>query len=87
MRRPFEPDPGHAGEGTGMLQDFSPIRDIAHADVIGAGIAGTWQALALAKAGLDVTVYERDDAAMRERLPRAGDAGADDVGVRDIAYR
>ena len=64
MRRPFEPDPGHAGEGTGMLQDFSPIRDIAHADVIGAGIAGTWQALALAKAGLDVTVYERDDAAM-----------------------
>ncbi len=68
MRRPFEPDPGHAGEGTGMLQDFSPIRDIAHADVIGAGIAGTWQALALAKAGLDVTVYERDDAAMREAV-------------------
>ena len=23
----------------------------------------------------------------RERLPCAGDAGADDVGVRDIAYR
>jgi glycine oxidase len=79
MRRPFEPDPGHAGEGTGMLQD-QPIRDIAaarissraqislRADVIGAGIAGTWQALALAKAGLDVTVYERDDAAMTQAV-------------------
>ena len=62
MRRPFEPDPGHAGEGTGMLQD-QPIRDIAaarissraqislRADVIGAGIAGTWQALALREGG------------------------------------
>jgi glycine oxidase len=67
MRRPFEPDPGHAGEGTGMLQDL-PIRDIAAADVIGAGIAGTWQALALAKAGLNVTVYERDDAAMTQAV-------------------
>jgi glycine oxidase len=67
MRRPFEPDPGHAGEGTGMLHDPA-IRDIAGADVIGAGIAGTWQALALARAGLNVTVYERDDAAMTQAV-------------------
>jgi glycine oxidase len=33
-------------------------------DVLGAGIAGTWQALMLAKAGCRVTVYERDSAAM-----------------------
>jgi glycine oxidase len=35
-------------------------------DVIGAGIAGTWQALALAKAGCQVTVYERDAAEMTQ---------------------
>jgi len=33
-------------------------------DVLGAGIAGTWQALLLAKAGFKVTLYERDSAAM-----------------------
>ncbi|MEW6644058.1 MAG: glycine oxidase ThiO [Pseudomonadota bacterium] len=33
-------------------------------DVIGAGVAGTWQALMLAKAGCRVTVYERDTAAL-----------------------
>jgi len=33
-------------------------------DVIGAGVAGTWQALMLAKAGCQVTIYERDTAAL-----------------------
>jgi len=33
-------------------------------DVLGAGVAGTWQALMLAKAGCRVTLYERDTAAM-----------------------
>jgi glycine oxidase len=33
--------------------------------VVGAGIAGTWQALLFAKAGCKVTLYERDDVAMR----------------------
>jgi glycine oxidase len=32
--------------------------------VIGAGIAGTWQALTLARAGFDVTLHERSDASL-----------------------
>ncbi len=32
--------------------------------IVGAGICGSWQALAFARAGYDVTVYERDDEAM-----------------------
>ncbi|MDR3469953.1 MAG: glycine oxidase ThiO [Xanthobacteraceae bacterium] len=35
-------------------------------DVLGAGVAGTWQALLLARAGYKVTLYERDSAAMTE---------------------
>lgn len=35
-------------------------------NVIGAGIAGTWQALLFAQAGRDVAVYERDAATMTE---------------------
>ncbi|HMJ42546.1 MAG TPA: glycine oxidase, partial [Pseudolabrys sp.] len=30
-------------------------------NIVGAGIAGTWQALLFAKAGCDVTVHERSD--------------------------
>lgn len=52
-----------------MLQTSS-IRDSAtnhpNVDIIGAGIAGTWQALLLAKAGCKVTIYERDSAAMTQ---------------------
>ena len=35
-------------------------------NVVGAGIAGTWQALAFARAGFDVTLHERGDAAMTQ---------------------
>src|SRR5439155_24347775 len=34
--------------------------------IIGAGIAGAWNALLLAQAGHPVTVHERNDAAMRQ---------------------
>ena len=47
-----------------MHRNSSLHRDIAAADIIGAGIAGLWQALALAKAGCEVTVYERDNETM-----------------------
>jgi glycine oxidase len=38
--------------------------------VIGAGIAGAWQALLFAQAGRDVTLYERSDAAMTQATSR-----------------
>jgi glycine oxidase len=47
-----------------MHRDSSPHRATAVTDIIGAGIAGLWQALALAKAGCEVSVYERDNEAM-----------------------
>ncbi len=40
-------------------------RHPAHISIIGAGIAGSWQALTLSRAGFDVTLYERDDASLR----------------------
>jgi len=42
------------------------VQSLQSINVIGAGIAGTWQALLFAKAGRDVAVYERDDAAMTQ---------------------
>lgn len=44
-----------------MLQNTVSRRHPAQISVIGAGIAGSWQALALSRAGFDVTLYERDD--------------------------
>jgi glycine oxidase len=38
----------------------------ASVNVIGAGIAGTWQALLFAKAGCQVALYERDEPAMTQ---------------------
>ena len=38
----------------------------ASVSIIGAGIAGTWQALLFAKAGCKVALYERGDATMKE---------------------
>jgi glycine oxidase len=38
----------------------------ASVSVIGAGVAGTWQALMFAKAGCKVTLYERSDASMTQ---------------------
>ena len=40
-------------------------RQSAHISIIGAGIAGTWQALLLSRAGFDVTLFERDDASLK----------------------
>ena len=51
---PFEPDPGHAGEGTGVSALAKPT-----IIVIGAGVAGLTSALELAERGLGVEVVER----------------------------
>jgi glycine oxidase len=42
------------------------VRNPASISVIGAGIAGTWQALLFTKAGCKVTLYERSDASMTQ---------------------
>jgi len=43
-----------------------PGRNSPPVHVIGAGIAGTWQALLFAKAGCEVALYERSDASMTQ---------------------
>lgn len=57
-----------------MLQTFPRARaQSEHIDIVGAGIAGTWQALTLAKAGFRVTLHERSGAAMAQSASyRAG---------------
>ena len=59
--------------------------------MIGAGICGTWSALLLAEAGLDVTLHERDDEALSESTsywaggmlaPDCESEGAEPVVVR-----
>lgn len=48
-----------------MYQTKSPRGD-SPVSIIGAGVAGAWQALLLAQAGYSVTLHERSDAAMTE---------------------
>ncbi|MBN8982329.1 MAG: FAD-dependent oxidoreductase [Rhizobiales bacterium] len=47
-----------------MLQSSQTPQGESSIHVIGAGIAGTWQALAFARAGYGVTLHERGDASM-----------------------
>jgi len=49
-----------------MLQVSDHQRQSTSINVIGAGIAGAWQALAFARAGYGVTVFERDTEAMTQ---------------------
>lgn len=51
-----------------MLQNASRpnIIQSTHVSIVGAGIAGAWQALVFARAGFGVTVIERDSPAMTE---------------------
>ena len=49
-----------------MYQSSTSSRGESPLSVIGAGIAGAWQALLFAQAGHDVTLHERSDAAMTQ---------------------
>jgi glycine oxidase len=49
-----------------MLQKAKSPRGESSINIIGAGIAGSWQALLFARAGYDVTLHERGDAAMMQ---------------------
>lgn len=49
-----------------MLQKAKSPRGESSVSIIGAGIAGSWQALLFARAGYDVTLHERGDAAMMQ---------------------
>jgi len=49
-----------------MLREQSSPRGESSVNIIGAGIAGSWQALTFARAGYDVTLHERGDAAMMQ---------------------
>jgi glycine oxidase len=49
-----------------MLQESSSPPGESSVNIIGAGIAGSWQALLFARAGYDVTLHERGDAAMMQ---------------------
>jgi hypothetical protein len=53
------------GQGCTEKRHRSP-RGESSVNIIGAGIAGTWHALLFARAGYDVTLHERDDAAMTQ---------------------
>jgi len=47
-----------------MFQDTKAPRGESSISIVGAGIAGAWQALLFAQAGHDVTLHERSDASM-----------------------
>src|SRR5512140_1803724 len=47
-----------------MYQSSRTPKGESHVSIIGAGIAGAWQALLFAQAGHAVTLYERSDEAM-----------------------
>ena len=49
-----------------MYQSSTNLRGQSPISVIGAGIAGAWQALLFAQAGHSVTLHERSDAAMTQ---------------------
>jgi glycine oxidase len=49
-----------------MYQNFANPRGQSPISVIGAGIAGAWQALLLAQSGRAVTLHERSDAALTQ---------------------
>jgi glycine oxidase len=49
-----------------MYQSSDNMRGESPVSVIGAGIAGAWQALLFAQAGREVTLHERGDAAMTQ---------------------
>src|SRR5580692_200888 len=49
-----------------MYQNTQTSRGDSPVSVIGAGIAGAWQALLFAKAGREVTLHERGDAALMQ---------------------
>lgn len=44
----------------------SASRHRASITIVGAGIAGSWQALALSRAGFDVSLFERDDPSLKD---------------------
>ena len=61
-----------------MYQSLKAPKGESHVSIIGAGIAGAWQALLFAQAGHDVTLHERNLEDLHRLVRRRGAVEVDE---------